>query len=116
MSMASVVSDPNGRRRIQWKNATGKRQQIRLGRLDKRMAERVRLRVESLVSAVSTGIAADDETKSWVEGLSDQLHERLACVGLVQPRQQSDLKSFFDQFVAGKSTCSANTRRNIDQA
>lgn len=114
--MASVVSDPNGRRRIQWTGASGKRQQIRLGQLDKRTAERVRLRVESLISAAATGIEPDDETRRWVDGLADQLHERLASVGLVQPRQHGNLKAFFDEFVAGKSACSANTRRNIDQA
>src|SRR5436305_13058680 len=103
--MASVVSDPNGRRRIQWTGANGKRQQIRLGQLDKRTAERIRLRIESLVSAVATRIEPDDETKRWVDGLGDHLHERLASVGLVQPRQHGDLKAFFDEFVAGKSAC-----------
>jgi integrase len=116
MAMASLVSDPNGCRRIQWKAADGNRKQIRLGRVEKRTAERIRLRIETLASAVATRTEPDDETKRWVDGLADQLHERLASAGLVQPRQHEDLKGFFDQFVAGKSECSANTRRNIDQA
>jgi integrase len=114
--MASVVSDPNGFRRIQWKAADGKRQQIRLGRIDKRMAERVCLKIETLVSAVATGTDPDEETKKWVEGLSDQLHERLARLRLVRPRQQFSLKLLFDNFEAGKAACSGNTRRNISQA
>src|SRR4051794_31973665 len=114
--MASVVSDHGGRRRIQWVGANRKRQQIRLGQLDKRMAERVRLKIETLISAAATGFPVDDETKKWVDGLSDQLHERLAGVGLVQPRQKADLKSFFDKFVEGQSARSKHTRRNIDQA
>jgi integrase len=114
--MASVVSDSNGTRRIQWKAADGKRNQIRLGRIDKRNAERVCLKIETLVSAVATGTDPDDETKKWVESLSDQLHERLARLRLVRPRQQSSLKLLFDNFEAGKAGCSSNTRRNISQA
>jgi integrase len=116
MTMASLVSDPNGRRRIQWVGANGKRQQIRLGQVDKRMAERIRLRIESLVSAAATGFAPDDETKKWVDGLSDQLHERLAGVGLVQPRQQADLKGLFDTFVASHPEWGTHTKRNVEQA
>jgi hypothetical protein len=114
--MASVISDPNGHRRVQWMGAGGKRQQIRLGQLDKRTAERIKFKIESLVSAVATGILVDDETRAWVDGLGDQLHQRLASVGLVQPRQHGDLKNFFEQFIASKSACSDNTRRNIDQS
>ena len=56
--MASVVSDPNGFRRIQWVGANGKRQQIRLGQLDKRTAERVKHRVESLVGVAFIAVGA----------------------------------------------------------
>jgi integrase len=114
--MASVISDPNGHRRVQWMGAGGKRQQIRLGQLDKRTAERIKFKIESLVSAVATGILVDDETRAWVDGLGDQFHQRLASVGLVKPRQHGDLKNFFEQFIASKSACSDNTRRNIDQS
>jgi len=44
------------------------------------------------------------------------LYQRLANLGLVQPRNQGDLKAFLDQFAVGKSSRSGNTIRNIGQA
>jgi hypothetical protein len=38
-SMASIVNDPNGRRRIQFVSPDGKRKTIRLGKIDRKTAE-----------------------------------------------------------------------------
>lgn len=113
--MASLISDPNGLRRIQWADVDGKRHQIRLGQLEKRTAERIKHRIESLVSAAATAMEPEEETRRWVEKLPDDLHASLARTGLVTPRQNETLKETWDKFVAGKTACSKNTCRNIQQ-
>ena len=42
--MASIVRDPNGRKRILFFNADGNRKVIRLGKMSQRQAEAVKLR------------------------------------------------------------------------
>ena len=47
--MASISNDPNGRRRILFIGANGKRQAIRLGKVPLRYAESTKVKVEDLV-------------------------------------------------------------------
>ncbi len=41
--MASIANDPNGRRRLQFTDANGRRQTVRLGKMPKRTAETVKV-------------------------------------------------------------------------
>ena len=53
--MASVVNDPNGRRRIQFVAPGGKRKTIRLGKIDRKSAESICRHVEALLAAKISG-------------------------------------------------------------
>ena len=87
--MASVANDPNGRRRLQYTDADGRRKTIRLGKMSKRTAESVKVYVEHLLNAKVTRHPIDGETARWVASLDEVLAGKLARVGLIQPRESA---------------------------
>ena len=99
--MASVISDKNGRKRIQFVAAGGSRKAVRLGRATMRQAEGVKVKIEQLVLA-ATGVTGviDDETANWLSGLDDSMYDRLAAVGLVAERSSAKLRAFLDAYIA----------------
>ena len=100
--MASICDDPNGRRRIQFKGADGKRRTIRLGKISRKQAQVIKLKVEALVSASISGHTPSDETARWVRGLNDWLRDKLAAVGLVHQQDDSQLGPFIDAYIASR--------------
>ena len=83
--MASLSRDANGTFRIRV-IVSGKRKCVRLGRLTRKAADAVRLRVEHLAAASSSGLPIDSETAAWVGGIGDDLAVKLAKAGLVSER------------------------------
>ena len=114
--MASISNDPNGRRRILFVGADGKRKPIRLGKVSQRHAESVKVKVEDLVSASITGHAPADETTRWLVGLDDVLHTKLARVGLTKPRGAAALGTFTREYIDNRSDIKERTRINLDRA
>ena len=53
--MASIVSDLNGRKRVQFVASDGSRKTLRLGKASMKQAEAFKVKVEDLVSATITG-------------------------------------------------------------
>jgi hypothetical protein len=98
--VASVINDPNGRKRLQFIGTEGARRTIRLGKATIRQAEAVKFRVEQLVlaSTGATGVV-DEDTIRWLAGLDDTMHGKLAAVGLVEPRTSSTLGEFLDGYL-----------------
>ena len=92
--MASIANDPNGCRRLQFSDVDGKRRTVRLGKMTKKDAEAVRVKVESILGAQVSGQAIAQETARWVAQLGDKLHEKLAKVGLVEARAVTALGAF----------------------
>ena len=114
--MASISSDPNGRRRIQFFDGDGKRQTIRLGKISKRNAEAVKSKVEDLVGAKITGQTPTDETSRWLVGLEESLYGKLARVGLIKHRGVSILGLFTRHYIDNRSDIKQGTRINLDRA
>ena len=85
--MASVVRDPNGFKRVQWSNGHGDRRTLRLGNVSVRQAEQLKVRIEQLLAARSTGVL-DAEASRWVESLDDAMHRKLSHLGVVKPRDR----------------------------
>ncbi|MHC4664455.1 MAG: tyrosine-type recombinase/integrase [Planctomycetota bacterium] len=119
--MASVISDPNGRKRIQFVAGDGSRKTIRLGKATMRQAEAVKVRVEQLVLAATgvTGVV-DDETAKWLTGLDEVIYNKLAAVGLVAERDTVKLGAFIGGYVrerkdvkSGTATFYGHTKRNL---
>src|SRR5690349_5994036 len=82
--MASISRDSKGWR-VQWMRG-GKRVTLRLGRVSERTAGYIARHVEALVMSRRNGAPPDGATAGWVGGLDDEMHARLADLGLVQPR------------------------------
>lgn len=108
--MASIVNDPNGRRRIQFVAADGKRRTIRLGKLSRRIAESIKVRVEDLVAASVSGHPPSQETTTWLENLDQGLYDKLANGGLARPRTALTLGAFLEQYIQGRSDVKESTR------
>lgn len=97
--MASLSNDPNGRRRILFFDADGNRKTIRLGKMSKRQAEAVKLRIEDLAASKISGGAPSDETSRWLAAIDDTLRNRLAAVGLAEKRGAVQLGPFIDDYL-----------------
>jgi integrase len=115
--MASISSSPNGYRMVQFVGTDGKRRSIRLGPVSLKQAESLRVRIESLVTAKAGNTMPDAATATWVAGLPDQLHDRLARAGLVVPRAEQfvTLQSLTERFLAAASI-KPSTRKNYESA
>ena len=116
--MASLSNDPGGRRRIQFVDADGNRKTIRLGKMSKRQAESVKLRVEDLVAAKLSNGSPSDETSRWLSSVDDTLADRLAATGLAEPREKvasPGLLKFAEGIRDGKANLKPNTLRNYNQ-
>ncbi len=100
--MASISSENNGRRIIQFVGNDGKRRSIRLGKLSMRQAESVRVKVENLVAAKITGHAPSDEVSRWLAGLDDPMINKLARAGLTSHRNHTTLQGWLDRYLSDR--------------
>ena len=108
--MASISNNNvTGRRTIQFIGVDGRRRSIRLGKISKRQAEAIKLRVEDLAAASISGHPAQDETSRWVAALNDELRGKLAAVGLVKPQARLTLAAFLTGYIAKRSDVKAST-------
>jgi len=110
--MASVVNDPNGRKRILFVDADENRKAIRLGKIDRKSAGAIARHVEALLSAKIGGQPIPRDTAAWLANIGAALHTRLARVGLIQHRQEISipLGPFIDAFLAGREDLKPNTK------
>ncbi len=104
---------------IQFMHPRRGRQSLRIGKVDKRTAENVKLHVERVVAAKISAQPVDCDTAAWLTKISRQLHERLAKVGLVESaaRPQADdmtLDAFATQYIAGRAKLSERTILNLE--
>ena len=113
--MASISNDPNGRRRILFMNAHGKRKTIRLGKVSHRHAESVKLKVEDLASSSINHNPPRDDTSRWLASLDSVLYDKLAKVGLTKPREVATLGPFTRSYIDGRSDIKQRTRINLER-
>lgn len=97
--MASLFQRSGGSWSIQFDGVDGRRKTLSLGKVTKRTAEGVRLKVENLVAANLAGGIPDAETVRWVAAAGEKMIDRLAAVGLVETRPKAMLGPFIDQYV-----------------
>ncbi len=99
--MASIMQQKNGGYQIQFVDPDRRRRSVRLGKIKARSAQLIKLRIEQLVVNRKTGVANDAELIQWLNGITDELHAKLARVDLVASRtkhQAIELKAFLDAF------------------
>jgi integrase len=100
--MASVIHDKSGLKRIQFVNG-GRSRTLRIGRMDNKNAETLRLRIGRLLEAKLTG-ALDGETARWLAALDDSFHDRLQALGVVGPRARKQSVTLADLWARFKDT------------
>lgn len=97
--MASLSTDANGNRTVQFVGGDGKRRSVRLGKVPKKVAEGVKLRVEALAASAASRLPLDGETAAWVAGVGDDLAAKLAAVGLIPARHGEAVGPFLDAYL-----------------
>jgi integrase len=99
------------------------RRTIRLGDVSERIANEAKARIEALETANRTGTAVDRTTATWLSAIHDNVHEKLAKVGLVESREPAieepaveevELGVLVDRYVASRSKLKPNTLRNYE--
>ncbi|HMN96932.1 MAG TPA: tyrosine-type recombinase/integrase [Phycisphaerales bacterium] len=103
--MASITTRPNGSRFISFRPSTalrtaGVQRHITLGKVPKRYADAVKVKVEDLVAASIHGHAPSDETARWLASLDERLYDKLAAVELVPKRQSATIGTLVDRYIA----------------
>ena len=86
--------------RIQFYDKNNDRRAIRLGRLNKKDADVIRVKVEALVSASISGAPLDNQTSEWIANLGDDLAKKLANVKLITRRKTSTLAGFLEDLIS----------------
>ncbi len=114
--MASISTDPKGNRTVQFVAGDGSRKSVRLGKVSKRIADEVRVKVEALNAAAIARMSWDRETAEWVGGLADTLAAKLAKVGLIPRRDErhaAQLGEFLASYIARRTDVDPATIRNL---
>ncbi|GAB6187542.1 tyrosine-type recombinase/integrase [Thermopirellula anaerolimosa] len=108
--MASVAKDGKGWR-ILFSAPDGRRKTIRLGRVDKKTAESIRVHVEALLAARISGLPVRQATATWLSTIGDALKERLARALLIESAAVAKLGPYLENYVSSRQgTCTAATR------
>jgi len=120
--MASITNEKNGRRTLQFVDANGKRRSVRLGKITKRDADVIKLRVEKLLSAKIAGHTVDNDTAKWLTILPTAVRNKLSNAGLIEAGENTILGKFIDEYLALRKDAKASTlvfyghtRRNLTE-
>lgn len=98
--MASITTRKNGSRFITFRDAQSKPRHITLGKVAKRYAEAVKIRIEDLSSAKIHGHAPSDDTSRWLASLDERLYDKLAAVDLVPEREHATIGTLVRSYIA----------------
>lgn len=113
--MASITTEANGRRTIQFVAKDGKRKSIRLGKCSQQVAEAVKVRVEHLNAATIHGHAVDADMARWLLSIDGILTDKLAAVGLITEREAATLGPFLTAYLDSRTDVKDGTRTNYEQ-
>jgi integrase len=101
---------------IQFTSTDGRRRTIRIGRVSRRIAEFLKGKVESLLSAAILGCSPDPEVARWVSSLGDVMLGKLAAVGLIPKRRVVTLKDFISDYIRSRIDVKPGTREAYHHA
>src|SRR5262245_4412078 len=113
--MASVYTDKQGNKTIQFMGLDAKRKSIRLGKARQRTADTLKTHVEERLEARTRGRSPYDETNAWISRIganSSDMYDKLAKHGLVPMRsapKQTTLGPFLTSYVAARTDVKGGT-------
>ncbi|MCA9110654.1 MAG: phage integrase SAM-like domain-containing protein [Planctomycetaceae bacterium] len=87
----------------------GSRKKLRIGRVSKRQVESICVWLGRLESSRSTNEPVDKQTADWLNGIDDQLHQKISNVGLVLPRSSANLMDYVDGYISERSEVKQST-------
>ncbi len=115
--MASVTRDGDKGFRIRFYDGNGDRKQIRLAGINQDTAEQIGRHVDILnVAKMSGEPMRERPTALWLQKISQNIHEKLAAVGLVEPRESSTLGMFLKGYLLRRSDVKPATLRKWQSA
>ena len=101
--MASLSqSKKSGSFRVLFLDPVGRRKTITLGKMDDAAARMAHGHIEHLHASTRAGTLPHRSTVAWLSDIGDTLHERIARVGLAEPRESIEdatLASVLERFV-----------------
>ena len=113
--MASVEKDGQGYR-IRFIDRDGTRKAIRLGSMNKTNASKVAVHIEELISWRKSGLTLDGQTAAWLGKAGQELHDKLANAGLIEPREASTLGMFLKGYLLRRSDVKPSTTQKWQSA
>ena len=81
--------------------------------VNRRDADAIAVRVNSLVSASVAGNPPDKATLEWLVDVGQELADKLAGAGLIGRRESATLAAFLDGYIASRGDAKPNTIRNL---
>jgi len=116
--MASIIKEQNDNKRISFSDASGKRKQIRVGKMSMRLAREVKTKVEDIVAANIAGHTPSQQTLHWIEeqrSNNSTLIEKLSDLGLVhreyRPSVPDTLEAFLVNYITGRTDTKPSTHQ-----
>lgn len=118
--MASISTDANGNRKIQFFNDHRKRKTVYLGDMPMSDVKEIRAKIKALNAAILSKSEPDPKVSRWVGEIPDWLAEKLARVGLIAPREQREqsnrtIDGFIDQYLAERVDLKPSTVEQLRQ-
>jgi len=112
--MASVASDPDGKKRVLFVAQDGRRKTIRLGKFTLQDARAVARYIQGLVDARIGGVTPARDVVSWLAGVGPKLWEKMVRAGLVEARPGDvasvTLKHHLDNYMARRGDVKPGTQ------
>ncbi|MFO0936317.1 MAG: tyrosine-type recombinase/integrase [Gemmataceae bacterium] len=100
--MASVISEPNGRKRILFVTSDGNQMSIRPGKMDLKSAQSIARHIEALLVSRETGEPLSPATSAWLKSIGDTLRAKLAHVGLIDATRKALLGDFLRTYILSR--------------
>ena len=98
--MASVSTDPNGNRMIQFVGTDKKRRTIRLGKTPMKAAKGLATKIQAILSHKITRQPLEAEVALWLASLDEVMNTKLAKVGLIN-QKKSEIVATVGNFLDG---------------
>jgi integrase len=97
--MSSISSDKAGQRTIYVRGVDARRRPVRLGKVSMKQTRTVQGYIDDLERVANHNGTPTEKTSKWLDDIGDELHRKLARVGLVAPRESVTLGAFIDGFI-----------------
>ncbi len=112
ISMASLSTDANGNRKVQFKGLDGRRHTLYAGKISARGADELKRLVEGILEAADVGADLSPMMCKRIDDLSDDVHAKMVAVGLLNPRAKPEavtLGPFLDAYIEKRTDLKGGT-------